>query len=103
MTAAIIDAFRDNALFWQSPESVAKVILGLMTNEEVNGKAVYVEGGDGFEFEDSLYATQPQWLGEEATKRLRANAEAVQKVSPNVDIMRSSLTILTKGILVPKE
>ncbi|KAI5366358.1 Putative short-chain dehydrogenase/reductase SDR, NAD(P)-binding domain superfamily [Septoria linicola] len=86
MTAAIIDAFRDNGLFWQSPESVAKIVLGLMTNEEMNGKAVYVEGGAGFEFEDGLYAAQPHWLGQEATRRLRANTEAVQK-----------------GILVPKE
>ena len=80
MAAAVIDAFRENDLFWQSPESVAKIILGLMTREDVTGKAIYVEGGDGWEFEDSFYATQPQWLGEEATRRLRANAEAVNKV-----------------------
>jgi hypothetical protein len=45
----------------------------------MNGKAFYVEGGDAFEFEDGLYEAQPQWLGEEATKRLRANTEAVQR------------------------
>ena len=33
-----------------------------------------------FEFEDSLYAAQPQWLGKEATRRMRVNTEAVQKV-----------------------
>lgn len=99
MTAAIIDAFRDNGLFWQSPESVAKIVLGLMTNEEVNGKAVYVEGGDGFEFEDGLYAAQPQWLGEEATRRLRANTEAVQKVSLVASIRDHSLTIFHRAFL----
>ncbi|GIZ43835.1 hypothetical protein CKM354_000704800 [Cercospora kikuchii] len=79
MTAGIIDAFKNNNLFWQSPESVAKIILGLATNEAVVGKAVYVEGGEGWEFEDSLYAAQSHWLGEEATRRMRVNSEAVQK------------------------
>ena len=41
----------------------------------------YIEGGDGWEFEDSFYAEQPRWLGEEATRRMRVNSEAVQKVS----------------------
>jgi NAD(P)-dependent dehydrogenase (short-subunit alcohol dehydrogenase family) len=80
MTAAIIQPFKDAGLFWQPAEAVAKVILGIMSSKEMNGKAFYVEGGDGFEFEDSLYAAQPQWLGEEATRRMRVNTEAVQKV-----------------------
>ncbi|KAF2217799.1 hypothetical protein CERZMDRAFT_92446 [Cercospora zeae-maydis SCOH1-5] len=86
MTTGIIGAFKDNNLFWQPPESVAKIILGLVTNKAVAGKAVYVEGGDGWEFEDSLYAAQPQWLGEEAARRLRVNSEAVQR-----------------GVLIPKK
>lgn len=79
MTAAIIQPFKDAGLFWQPAEAVAKVILGILSSKEMNGKAFYVEGGDGFEFEDSLYAAQPQWLGEEATRRMRVNTEAVQK------------------------
>jgi NAD(P)-dependent dehydrogenase (short-subunit alcohol dehydrogenase family) len=81
MTAAIIQPFKDAGLFWQSPRAVAEVILGILSTKEMNGKAFYVEGGDGFEFEDSLYAAQPQWLGEEATRRMRVNTEGVQKVS----------------------
>jgi NAD(P)-dependent dehydrogenase (short-subunit alcohol dehydrogenase family) len=84
MTAAIIQPFKDAGLFWQPAEAVAKVILGIMSSKEMNGKAFYVEGGDGFEFEDSLYAAQPQWLGEEATRRMRVNTEAVQKVSRDI-------------------
>lgn len=84
MTAAIIQPFKDAGLFWQPAESVAKVILGILSSKEMNGKAFYVEGGDGFEFEDSLYAAQPQWLGEEATRRMRVNTEAVQKVSRDI-------------------
>jgi len=80
MTAGIVEKFRNAGLFWQSPESVARITLGIQCSEGMNGKAIYVEGGDGWEFEDSFYRTQPQWLGEEPTRRMRANAEAVNKV-----------------------
>lgn len=84
MTAAIIQPFKDAGLFWQPADAVAKVISGILSSKDLNGKAFYVEGGDGFEFEDSLYAAQPQWLGEEATRRMRVNTEAVQKVSRDI-------------------
>lgn len=81
MTAHIIQAFKDANLFWQPPEAVAEVILGILSSENMYGKAFYVEGGDGYEFEDSFIAAQPQWLGEEPSRRMRINSEAVQKVS----------------------
>lgn len=81
MTAGIIGAFKKADLYWQSPESVAEIIVGMICTEGMNGKAVYVEGGDGWEFEDTFYAAQPQWLGEESTRRMRVNSEAVNKVS----------------------
>jgi len=96
MTAAIIQPFKDAGLFWQPPRAVAEVILGILSSKEMIGKAFYVEGGDGFEFEDSLYAAQPQWLGEEATRRMRVNTEAVQKVSH-----KSRALTLTSNSLSP--
>lgn len=80
MAAAVITPFKENGLFWQSPESVARVIVGIESTSSIQGKAFYIEGGDAWEFEDSFYSTQPQWLGEEATRRMRVNAEAVNKV-----------------------
>lgn len=80
MTVGIVEKFRDAGLYWQSAESVARIILGIQCSEQVNGKGVYIEGGEGWEFEDSFYQAQPQWLGEEPTRRMRANTEAVQKV-----------------------
>lgn len=80
MAAKVIGTFKENNLYWQSPESVAKIIVGLVTDIKLNGKAVYIEGGESWEFEDSFYKTQPQWLGEEPTRRMRVNAEAVNKV-----------------------
>ncbi|KAK5678124.1 hypothetical protein LTS10_009293 [Elasticomyces elasticus] len=79
MAAGIAQKFRDEGLYVQSPESVANIILALITKEDLVGKAVYVEGGDGWEFEDSSYREQPRWLGEEPTRRMRVNAEAVNR------------------------
>lgn len=79
MSAHIMQPFKDAGLFWQPAEAVAVVIAGIITSSELNGKAFYVEGGDAFEFEDGLYEAQPRWLGEEATRRLRANTQAVQR------------------------
>jgi NAD(P)-dependent dehydrogenase (short-subunit alcohol dehydrogenase family) len=79
MSAHIMQPFKDAGLFWQSAEAVAGVIAGILTSSGMNGKAFYVEGGDAFEFEDGLYETQSQWLGEEATRRLRTNTEAVER------------------------
>jgi NAD(P)-dependent dehydrogenase (short-subunit alcohol dehydrogenase family) len=79
MSAHIMQPFKDAGLFWQSAGAVAEVIAGILTERGVNGKAFYVEGGDAFEFEDGLYESQPLWLGEEATRRLRGNTEAVER------------------------
>lgn len=86
MTKAVIGAFKDNELWWQSPESVAKIIVGLEARIDMQGKAIYIEGGDGWEFEDSLYEYQSQWLGEEPTRRMRTNAEAVNRVREPVHV-----------------
>jgi NAD(P)-dependent dehydrogenase (short-subunit alcohol dehydrogenase family) len=79
MSAHIMQPFKDAGLYWQPAEAVAEVIAGILTTDGMNGKAFYVEGGDAFEFEDGLYEAQPLWLGEEATRRLRANTEAVER------------------------
>jgi NAD(P)-dependent dehydrogenase (short-subunit alcohol dehydrogenase family) len=79
MSAHIMQPFKDAGLFWQSAGAVAEVIAGILTSNEMNGKAFYVEGGDAFEFEDGLYEAQPLCLGEEATRRLRGNTEAVER------------------------
>ncbi|KAK4901297.1 hypothetical protein LTR27_001855 [Elasticomyces elasticus] len=62
MAAGIAQKFRDEGVYVQSPESVANIILGLITKDDLVGKAVYVEGGDGWEFEDSFYReSQDGW------------------------------------------
>jgi hypothetical protein len=71
MTISIIDKFRSAGQPICSAEDIARQILGMMTTDGMNGKAVYVEGGQGWEIEDGLSNTMPLWLGEEPTRRLR--------------------------------
>lgn len=63
MTSSVISAFRDAGLFWQPPAAVAKVIVGIQADQSIRGKAFYIEGDGAWEFEDSFYNAQPQWLG----------------------------------------
>ena len=60
---------------------MAKYIVGLLVAKQMNGKAVYVEGGRGWEFMDGLDSSMPIWLGEEPTERLRTHLKHVQQVS----------------------
>lgn len=87
MTKHIIGGFKDANLYWQPAEAVGKIIVGIESDPSIVGKAYYIEGGDGWEFEDSFYDTQPQWLSEEGCRRMRVNAEAVQKVKLSMSIM----------------
>lgn len=87
MTSGVITAFKDANLFWQEPGAVANTIVGIQADSSIRGKAYYVEGGDSWEIEDSLYDAQPQWLSEEGTRRMRVNAEAVQKVGLHISLV----------------
>ena len=71
MTVSIIGKFRSTGQPICSAEDIARQILGMMTTDGMNGKGVYVEGGQGWEIEDGLFNTMPLWLGEEPTRRLR--------------------------------
>jgi hypothetical protein len=77
MTVSIIDKFRSTGQPICSAEDIARQILGIMTSSGMNGKAVYVEGGQGWEIEDGLNKTMPQWLGEDPTRRLRESLAVV--------------------------
>jgi NAD(P)-dependent dehydrogenase (short-subunit alcohol dehydrogenase family) len=80
MTAHLVHVFKQPGFYCQPPDDVARMVIGLQIQPHLNGKGIYVEGGSGWEFEDSFYREQPAWLGEEPTRRMRANAEAVNKV-----------------------
>lgn len=74
MTKDFIHLFRDNTSanlspHYQSAGDVSKHIAALILAPELNGRSVYIEEGQGWEFEDGLTRCMPDWLGEEP-KRL---------------------------------
>jgi len=77
MTTNIIGAFRETKQAINTSDDIAKTILGIETTDGMNGKAVYVEGAQGWEIEDGLWRTMPDWLGEEPTRRLREGSKLV--------------------------
>ncbi|KAK3384814.1 hypothetical protein B0H63DRAFT_171750 [Podospora didyma] len=48
-----------------TPACVAKQIIQCTASPSLNGKAVFVTGGRGFDTEEGVERTQPQWMGEE--------------------------------------
>lgn len=81
MTVSIIDSFKTTKQAINTTDDVARYIVGLEIATDMNGKAVYVEGGRGWEFLDGLDASMPVWLGEEPADRIRVHLEHVQQVS----------------------
>jgi len=71
MTVTIIDSFRATKQAINTTQDVAKYIVGLQVRSDLAGKAVYVEGGRGWEFLEGMDASMDAWLGEEPTRRIR--------------------------------
>jgi NAD(P)-dependent dehydrogenase (short-subunit alcohol dehydrogenase family) len=70
MTDGIVQTFYKHNLAVNVPDDLATVILALLTETELYGKGIYVEGARAWEIEDGLVKTMPQWLGEGPTTRL---------------------------------
>jgi len=70
------------------PEDVAKMILQSAADSKMNGKAIYVAGGRGFDTEEGYDRTLPQWMGEENAKVWLKGQEILGLVSwlsmPNI-------------------
>ncbi|KAI5297902.1 hypothetical protein KEM55_004094 [Ascosphaera atra] len=48
-----------------TPKQVAEIMMGMLAEERMNGKATFVGSGRAFEIEENLDRLEPQWLGEE--------------------------------------
>ncbi|KAL4733727.1 hypothetical protein BDV11DRAFT_199545 [Aspergillus similis] len=90
MTAHLLPHFKKagNNAHWQTPESVAEVIAGVIvggTHEGkeavlLAGKSLYVKGGEAFEIEDGLQRERAVWLGAEPEKMLRENRDFLKSI-----------------------
>ena len=75
MVAGFESAWREAQLPVNEPIDVARIIAGISCTEGMNGKAIYVEGGRGWEIEDNIDRLEPQWLGEEQSRELARGQE----------------------------
>lgn len=60
---------------WKLPMNTARGVgLSLLLpvlRPDLNGKSFFVAGDKYFEIEDSLYDTQPMWMGKELSEHVR--------------------------------
>ncbi|KAH7065464.1 hypothetical protein B0J12DRAFT_37033 [Macrophomina phaseolina] len=83
MVGPAAQLFRSAGLAVNSPEDVAKFMVDMIARKERNGKplnglAVYVEGGRGWEIEEGLKRTMGEWLGEEPVRRIEEDRRFVE-------------------------
>ncbi|KIV93043.1 hypothetical protein PV10_04288 [Exophiala mesophila] len=81
MTSLIEDKWLEAGLPVNQPGDIAQIIAGLTAIAGLNGKAIYAEGGRGWEIEDNLNRLQPQWLGEEPSASLEEGQKALMEWS----------------------
>jgi len=58
-----------------TPAAVGRVIIEVVADGESNGKAVFVEGGRGWDIEEGINRTEEQWLGANVSRTLARGQE----------------------------
>ncbi|KAJ5679950.1 hypothetical protein N7462_008194 [Penicillium macrosclerotiorum] len=58
-----------------SPREVSTVATGILSDQSLNGKSMFVEGGRAWEIEENIERLEAQWLGEAPSKALAAGQE----------------------------
>lgn len=57
------------------PGDVGRVMIEVGANRKWSGRAVFVEGGRGWDIEEGIDRTDPQWMGEELSKTFAKGQE----------------------------
>ena len=65
LLAGVKDTWVREKMPMNQPVDVARIIVQCAASGEINGKAVFVAGGRGFDTEEGIDRTQPQWMGED--------------------------------------
>lgn len=66
----ICEPWKAAGLPMNSPEDVAKGIVGVLSDRSIYGSTMYIEGGRCWNIEEGLLKTRPRWLGERQTSDL---------------------------------
>ncbi|CAK3808901.1 Hypothetical predicted protein [Lecanosticta acicola] len=77
VSEGVAHLFEHAGLPRNSPEDVAKIVVGVLADEDLNGASIYVEGGRAWNIEEGLLRTRPQWLGERQTVELDRGTEVL--------------------------
>ncbi|EME85458.1 uncharacterized protein MYCFIDRAFT_130791 [Pseudocercospora fijiensis CIRAD86] len=72
MMEVIKDIWEESGLPSNTPEDVARIVVGVLSDPQQKGGALYIEGGRAWDVEAGLLHTRPQWLGEKQTRDLDA-------------------------------
>lgn len=75
MTAAFQKSWVEASIPLNTPEDVARIIVGVAVDRQMSGQSVYVESGRGWTMERNLDRLEPQWLGESASANLARGQE----------------------------
>jgi hypothetical protein len=81
MVEGIKDDWIAAGLPTNTPADIASMISHIACTQDIAGRAIYVEGGNGWEIEQGLDETQPLWLGEVPSKQLNRSVKALGSVS----------------------
>lgn len=77
MTAGIREEWIKEGLPVNTPEAVGRLIVEVAADGRSNGKAVFVEGGRGWDIEEGINRTEEQWLGEKVARMLNKGQEVL--------------------------
>lgn len=81
MLSGVRDIWTQSLLPMNTPEAVARIILQCTADYAIHGNAVFVADGVGFDIEEGLDRTEPQWLGEKQSRVLAEGQAALGTVS----------------------
>ncbi|KAH9206364.1 hypothetical protein DL95DRAFT_375393 [Leptodontidium sp. 2 PMI_412] len=78
MVKGIRDAWMQNKLPVNTPEGVARVVVEVADGVvRFNGRAVFVEGGRGWDIEVGIEGTEEVWLGAEVSRTLNRGQDVL--------------------------
>lgn len=75
LLAGVRERWVEEKLPMNQPEDVAKMILQSAADSNMNGKAIFVTGGRGFDTEEGYDRTLPQWMGEQNARMFSKGQE----------------------------
>lgn len=77
LVSGIEEEWEAEGLPTNSPMDVAKIIAGALATPTLNGAALYVEGGRGWELESVMESGRPQWMGEKQAREFDRGQEVL--------------------------